>query len=367
MPRLLPLVAATFGLLLPGITAVSQAGAAEPEPLTVVASIKPIHSLVSAVMAGVSHRPHLLVSGAGSPHSYALKPSDAAALSDAKVVFWVGPDLETFLDSTIDGLPENTRVVTLETAPGVTRLPMREGGVWEAHMHGDNDHDEHDQEDHDHEGHADHDHGEHEHEAHAGHDHDDHGHEAHADHDPEGHEHDHHHGGMDPHVWLDPVNAKAMVDAIVHALSDADPANAEAYAQHGAAVEERLDHLTAAMRQELAPVTDAPFIVFHDGYQYLEARFGLHAVGSITINPEVSPGAARLSEIRAKVKDSGATCIFREPQFSPRLAQVAMEGLNAHVGILDPLGADLEPGAALYETMMRKNAEEIATCLRQGN
>ena len=109
----------------------------------VVASIKPIHSLVSAVMQGVGE-PSLLIEGAGSPHNYALKPSQAYELQKANLIFWIGHDLEAFLQRTIENIAPQAVSVPLIESHGIKTLPFREGASFEEH-----DHDKHDEHDHD--------------------------------------------------------------------------------------------------------------------------------------------------------------------------------------------------------------------------
>ncbi len=370
--------------------------------VNVVTSIKPVHSLVAAVMEGVG-TPGLIVEGAGSPHTYAMKPSQARMLERADVVFWVGEKLETFLAKPLGSIAADAKTVALIDAHGLVRLDFREGGAFEGHDHGDHDghgdhddhaekghddhahdghaHDEHDHDKHAHDdhGHSEHSHDEHGHEDHAkagheGHDHDSHDHDAHKKHDHDEHAHDEHghdehgheghaHGGVDPHIWLDPANAKAMVAEIAEALSEADPGNADSYAANAKKVAARLDTLTAEVKETLAPVGDRGFVVFHDAYRYFEARFGVTAVGSITVSPEVMPGAERISEIRHKLEDVGATCVFAEPQFEPKLVDTVIEGTQARAGTIDPLGAGLADGPELYFTLIRQMAASIKTCL----
>ena len=344
----------------------------------VVASIKPVHSLVAGVMQGVGE-PALIVKGAGSPHTYSLRPSQARDLERARVVFWVGEDLAPFLEKPIETLAAKATTVALLDAHGLTKLAFREGGAFEKHGH--DDHDDHAAHGHE-KAHADeHDHSAHGHEkAHSdahghAHDHDhakDHDH-AHA-HDHAGahakeadHEDHHGHGAHDPHVWLDPLNAKAMVHEIEEALVAADPANADTYAANAKALEARLDALTAEMAGILEPVKERPFVVFHDAYQYLENRFGMRAVGSITVSPEVIPGAERVAEIKAKLGELDAACVFAEPQFEPKLVSVVTEGTRAKAGVIDPLGAALEDGPALYFQLMRDMATSIRACLSPGS
>ncbi|MGH6919343.1 MAG: zinc ABC transporter substrate-binding protein, partial [Geminicoccaceae bacterium] len=228
---------AGFGLL------VMEAGAHAGEAPAVVVSIKPIHALVAGVMEGVG-APRLLIEGAGSPHSYALRPSQAQALARAELVFWVGEGLEAFLAKPIEALSDDATVVALSDADGLRLLPTREGGMWQGRG-------------------AEEDRGEHAHE------------------DEEEEEDGRDHGQVDMHLWLDPQNAEVMVGAIAAALSEADPGRAADYRANAARVRADLVRLDGELAATLAPVRDRPFVVFHDGYQYFEDRYGLNAVGSI--------------------------------------------------------------------------------------
>ena len=281
----------------------------------VIASIKPVHSLVSALMEGVGS-PGLLVEGAGSPHSYSLKPSQAEELQAADVIFWMGHDLEAFLENSIKNIAKNAKSVSLMDAHDLIKLNFREGGAFEAHAHDDHD------------------------------DHDDHGHDE-----------------TDPHVWLDPANAKALVHEIEEVLTEVDPANASVYDSNAQAMMSKLDNLMAEIDTELQPVKGRGYVVFHDAYQYFENRFGVSAIGSITVSPEVMPGAERITELREKVKSLDATCVFSEPQFEPKLVKTVTENTNAGTGVLDPLGASINDGPDLYFTLIRNMAKSLKDCL----
>ena len=329
-----------------GAVSLTNASAAKAD-IEVVTSIKPVHSLVSGVMAGVGN-PLVIIEGAGSPHTYSLKPSQAKQLQDAKLVFWMGDELETFLAGPIENIAQNATAIKLTDAHG-QKTKFREGGMFDDHGHDDHDehdhekHDEHDHEkhdEHDHEKHDEHDHekhDEHDHEKHDEHDHekhDEHDHEKHDEHDHEKHakkEHDDHgdhdghddhgHGEFDPHVWLDPVNAKAIVHEIEEALVKADPEHASIYETNAHKMMEKLDSLVVELSDELEPVHEKGFIVFHDAYQYFEQRFDVAAIGSITVSPEVMPGAERVRKLREKISELSVTCVFSEPQFEPKLVE----------------------------------------------
>ena len=319
--------------LLPSIIAVASVNMAVAQP-NVAASIKPIHSLVSSVMEGVAV-PLLLVE-AGSPHTYSLKPSQAKYLQEADAIFWVAHDVETFLEKPLDSIPKNTVVVELGETEGLVELSFREGGLFDSHGHDDHDHDKHD------------------HDA----KHDDHDkHDDHAKND------DHGHSEHDPHFWLDPLNAKVMVREIQSQLSSMDPVNAARYESNAKKTEARLDELVTEIEAELAGLQGREFIAFHDAYQYFESRFGVRAIGTITVSPEVMPGAKRLKELRAKIKKSKATCVFSEPQFEPKVVEVITSGTSARTGVLDPLGVELKPGPDLYPTLIKQMAKALKACL----
>ena len=446
--------------------------------IDVVTSIKPVHSLVSGVMAGVS-TPSVIIEGAGSPHTYSLKPSQAKQLQDAKLVFWMGDELETFLVGPIENIAKKSTVVKLIDSHDLKKIKFREGGMFDDHGH--DDHDDHS----DHDGHGEHafewaglfdlkagnyrwsfakvdgnyadpamkmvilksadieaseetaekllessnseirthddsisaakiayslnfdnsknvtdfnvkietdgkyafftehmpfefeanehffknesgidieplaqvpdaDHHDHDHEKHAKKEHDEHDHEKHDDHG---------HGEFDPHVWLDPVNAKAIVHEIEEALVKADPEHASTYKANAHKMMDQLDSLVAELSDQLEPVHEKGFIVFHDAYQYFEQRFDVAAIGSITVSPEVMPGAERVSELREKISDLSATCVFSEPQFEPKLVETLVDGTGARTGVLDPLGATLVKGPDLYFQLLRNMASSLRKCL----
>ena len=284
-----------------------------------MASIKPVHSLVSAVMDGAGE-PELIIQGATSPHTFSLRPSDARNIQDAEVIFMIGDALETSLAGSIDTLGRDARVIRLADTEGLIRLPLREGATFEDHDH-----------DHEEEG----DHGEHEEEA------------------------------FDMHIWLDPVNARTMVRAIANTLSTADADNAATYAANAEAVTGRLDELLDQINVGVDPVRGRAFIVFHDAYHYFEDRFELIAAGSASVSPDRPPGARRITELRERVSDLGVVCVLAEPQFDPRLANVIIEGTSARLGTVDPLGAVLDSGPDMYFLLMQDMAASFTDCLSE--
>ena len=301
--------------------------------INVVASVKPVHSLVSGVMEGAG-KPDLIVQGSASPHTYSLKPSQAKQLEEADLVFWMGHELESFLEKPLEAIATNAHVVELIDSSSLKKIKMREGGMFDAHAHDEHEgHDEHDE----HEGHDDHD-------EHEGHD-------------------DHGHGEFDVHVWLDPENAKVLVNEIKLALIEKDPSNASIYEANSKKINLKLDQLIDEVSSKLESEKGKGYVVFHDAYQYFEERFGMSAVGSITVSPEVVPGANRIRELKEKIVDLNATCVFSEPQFEPKLVSTVIEGTQANTGVLDPLGASIKDGPELYFTLIRNMANSLQDCL----
>jgi zinc transport system substrate-binding protein len=284
----------------------------------VVASIAPLHSLVVGVMNGIG-TPALIVRGYGSPHSYQMRPSDAAALQAADLVFWIGEPLETFLQKPLRALPRKARVVAMIDTPGLRLLTNRGSGPWET---------EHSQQ-----------------------------------HAPR----EHHAGSamarLDPHIWLDPINAKHLLAVIVNQLGAIDPSNAARYQANGQQLDMRLDDLDRELDAKLARVRGIPFVVFHDAFQYFELRYRLRSVGSMLSSPEHLPGAKRVQALRTKIRELGVRCIFQEPQFESALVKTLSEGTIARIATIDPLGALLKPGVDAYFKMMRANASVIVDCL----
>lgn len=323
-----------------GLTIDSEAATANQPPPKVVVSVAPLHSLVASVMAGVGE-PTLLLPGGASPHATSLKPSDARALNQAELVLWVGPALEGFLVKPLRSLATEADVITLIEEPSVTRLALRDGGTWEAHEHDDDAH------------------------GHGEHGHEDSGHEDHGHNDEDHHaEEDQDHGAaIDPHLWLDPRNAIAIVNVVAQRLSTIDPANADKYRANAQALAARLDQLDNDLEDDLAPHAAVPYLVFHDAYQYFERRYGLAAKGSIAASPERSPGARRVAEMRDKIRTLGVVCVFSEPQFPPSLVATLIEGSTARAGVLDPVGAELTPGPDLYPSLLRSLARGLSDCL----
>jgi len=316
--------------------------------IKVVASIKPIHSLASYLMNGVA-KPDLIVDGYASPHGFAMKPSHAKMLQNADLIFWVGEDVENFLEKPLGSIAKKAEKIELMQIKGLQVLKFRERNIFDDHD--DHGHDDHDKKE-DHDSHAkkeDHDdHGKKE-------DHDDHGKkEDHDDHER------HAHGEFDPHIWLDPINAKVILNEMVEHLIENDPKNEAKYKSNLDEALKDIDKLTIDVMTELSNSVSS--IVFHDAYQYFEKRFNVNILGAFTVNTDVMPGAEQLAEIREIIEHDKVACVFSEPQFNPDIIKAVAKDMNIKTGVIDPLGATLNPGKDLYFSLIKNMSASFKGC-----
>ena len=334
--------------------------------INVVTSIKPIHSIASNIMNGVSE-PLLLVEGTTSPHSYILKPSHMEAINNADLIFFVSDELETFLERALNNIDSKTKVIELIKNEDLFVLKFRENNI---HL-GDDHHDDHDDHNDHHDAHDDH-HGEDKHATHDDHDdhndhhdaHDDHHgedkHATHDDHDEHHEGHAHAHGEYDVHVWLDPFNAKVIASQIAEELSLLDPDNKSKYQENRDDFIDGVNNLEQTIGLQLDHYVS--YVTFHDAYQYFENRFDVPSSGALTINPDVMPGARQLSNVRVMMAENDIHCIFSEPQFNPKVVEVIADDTNTKMGILDPLGATITLGKNHYFEVLRDIADSLEDC-----
>ena len=308
--------------------------------VNVVTTIKPLHSLVSSVMKGVGE-PSLIIEGTNNPHTFVFKPSHAEMIENADIVFWIGEDLEAFMEKPLDSLAKNAKTIAFMDLASIEKLKFREQNIFE-------DHDDHGHKDDEHDDHDDHD----------GHDDEHDGHDDHDDH--AGHHDGHNHGEFDAHIWLDPANAKEMVLEISHELSELDPSNKSKYEDNASKTIVALDKLIEEVDKSLSK--DISYIVFHDAYQYFEKRFGVIPAGALTLNPDVLPGAKQIADIQDVINDKGIKCIFSEPQYNPKIIETLGNDMNISTGVMDPLGAYIDAGPSMYSDLINQIANSIKDC-----
>ncbi|MDB3982726.1 zinc ABC transporter substrate-binding protein [Candidatus Pelagibacter sp.] len=317
--------------------------------IKVVTSIKPIHSLASYLMDGVG-KPSLIVDGYASPHAFSMKPSHAKMLQNADIVFWVGESMENFLKKPLSSIAKKAEKIQLIEVKGLNILKFRERNIFDEHNH--DDHDDHAKKEDDHD---DHDHDDH---AKKEDDYDDHNHDDHAKKE-NGHE-GHAHGEYDSHIWLDPMNAKVILNEMAEHLIENDTENASKYKNNLKKALKEIDTLTIQVMTELNKSVSS--IVFHDAYQYFEQRFNVNILGAFTVNPDVMPGAEQLTEIREIIKHDQVACVFSEPQFNPDIINVVAKDMKIKTGVLDPLGATLDPGKNLYFNLIKNMSLSFKGC-----
>ena len=297
--------------------------------------IAPLHSLVASVMNGVGV-PSLIIPPGSSPHDHQLRPSEAKAMQDANIVFWMGEELTPWMENAVKTLSSNASVTTFLENDKTSLLEFREGALFEAHDHEDEQHDDEEHDEHDDEEHDD--------------EHDEH------DDDEQGH------GSHDPHAWLSPNNAKAWLDVIAAQLSSYDTENAGVYFTNAASAKSEIEMMIAEINLALDPIRGGKFIVFHDAYQYFENDFDFQASGAISIGDASDPSPARIAKIQKRIRDEEINCVLAEPQFKANLVQTVMEGSQANTNVIDPLGAGLKPGILLYNKLIKNMAQSLADC-----
>ncbi|MBA4502953.1 zinc ABC transporter substrate-binding protein ZnuA [Marinobacterium marinum] len=298
---------------LPGVSLSVMLLAALPASAAdVVTSIKPLQLITSALTDGVTE-PELLLPPEGTPHHYALKPSDMRKLADARVVLWVGPGLEQFLQKPLSRT--NAKIVTL--------LPDSTPHVHEAEV-------------------AVESHDEHEHE-----------------------EHQSHVEGEDPHIWLDPLNALAIADQVLPALQQAFPDQQEQLLANRAAFEQAVRRKDAELASQLSAYNQRGFFVFHDAYSGFVNHYGLNQLGYFTVDPARKPGARHLAEIRQQLEHSKAVCVFSEPQFTSAVVNAIISGLPVRLGELDPLARTAVLGPNGYTDYLQKLGDHFVACLKE--
>ena len=319
------------------------------ETTGVVSTIQPINSLVSAVIGNTGKTVSLIPTEV-SPHEYKLKPSDTKKLQNANIIFFVSDHLESSVTKVFKNLPKNIKTINLMEDAGIKHLAIRDNEAWERHDH--------------HHGHGDHD----DHDKHAK-KHDDHNHDKHKkkhddhDHDKHSKKHDDHEKEDDVHIWLSPDNAVKIIKKINKELSLFFPENAKTYNQNANQMIKKINQLKVELKNELSGIKDKPYVVFHDAYQYFETSFDLNAVGSVALEGDIASSPKQISFIKDKIVKLKASCVFQEPQFDSKLVKIVVEGTNAQIGTLDPLGVNVKSGESFYLQLLKNMAKSLKDCL----
>ena len=306
-------------LLFAALSAALWGTATQSANAAVVASLKPLGFIASAIADGVTDTEVLLPDGA-SEHDYSLRPSDVKRLQGADLVVWIGPEMEAFMEKSVKNIP-NAKQVTIAQLNDVKPLLIKGA---------DDDDDDH----------------------------------GHNDAGSEKSDEHHHHGDYNMHLWLSPEIARASAVAIHDKLVELMP---QSRAKLDANLKDFEAQLAATDKQvgnELAPLKGKGYFVFHDAYGYYEKHYGLTPLGHFTVNPEIQPGAQRLHEIRTQLVEQKATCVFAEPQFRPAVVEAVARGTSVRMGTLDPLGTNIQLSKASYSQFLSQLADQYASCLK---
>ena len=280
---------------------------------TVISSVKPIGFITQAITSGITDAEILLPDGA-SPHTYSLKPSDLKNIKSAELVIWVGEDMETFMPTLLKNIDKQKQIELMEIPAIKTLLRTN---------------------------------------------HDDHSHEE-INH----HQSDHdHHGEYDEHIWLSPEIAKIIAQSIHDKLITL-------YPDKKIKIDENLNEFTIKLSEteqniakKLINVQNSGYFVFHDAYGYFESQFKLKNLGSFTINPAIQPGVQTVYAIKQKLKENKAVCVFIEPQFSPAVIEKLVDGTDVRIGVLDPLGSNIQPSKDAYSQFLLNLTQQLLACL----
>jgi zinc transport system substrate-binding protein len=323
------------------------------ETTGVISTIQPINSLVSAII-GNTGKSITIIPSEQSPHDFKLKPSDVKVLQNSNIIFYVSNHLESSITKVFKNLPKNIKLINLMEESGVNHLAIRDNDAWERHdHHGHDDHDVHDKHGKKHDDHDDHDkHGK---------KHDDH--DDHDKHEKKHDDHDDHEKEDDVHVWLSPDNAIKIVQKVNKVLSLYFPENSKIYNDNTTKFIDKIRNLKMELVKELSPIKNKPYIVFHDAYQYFEKTFELNAVGSVALEGDIASSPKQISIIKDKIVKSKASCVFQEPQFDSKLVKIVVEGTDAKIGTLDPLGVNISENKDFYLQLLTNMTKSLKECL----
>mgnify|MGYP005641350901 FL=1 len=323
------------------------------ETTGVISTIQPINSLVSAII-GNTGKSITIIPSEQSPHDFKLKPSDVKVLQNGNIIFYVSNHLESSITKVLKNLPKNIKLINLMEESGVNHLAIRDNDAWERHdHHGHDDHDVHDKHGKKHDDHDDHDkHGK---------KHDDH--DDHDKHEKKHDDHDDHEKEDDVHVWLSPDNAIKIVQKVNKVLSLYFPENSKIYNDNTTKFIDKIRNLKMELVKELSPIKNKPYIVFHDAYQYFEKTFELNAVGSVALEGDIASSPKQISIIKDKIVKSKASCVFQEPQFDSKLVKIVVEGTDAKIGTIDPLGVNVSENKDFYLQLLTNMTKSLKECL----
>ena len=277
---------------------------AQPAP-NVVVSIRPIHSIVSALMEGVSE-PRLLLDSNESAHTFHLKPSQLKLLSNADLLITIGDSFESGLSKVIRNIDQNYRLNLSE---------IKELQIYDFRDHNEIEHDEHD-------------------------------------------EHD-----EDLHLWLDVGNVQIIAEKIKQKLIEINPSNKEKYNTNYLELKSKLNQLEEKIQFQLEPIKSTPFAIYADILQYFEKNFDLNKPVIIAPYHGARLSINRVIKAKNKMKNQKTRCLIYGSENTSKQINVLTEGLDIKAHSVDILGVKLEPGSEQYFDLMKEISNQLASCL----
>ena len=275
----------------------------------VVVTLKPLHSLVSAITKDVT-KPQLLLNTTQSPHHTYLRPSDYRKIANADIVFWATQSMEAFMPALEKKYGKQTKFVSLMHADGIKQLVTRQ---------------------------------QHEH-----------------------HSNESEHASLDPHFWLSTHNARQMVKTITKQLIIIDQQHSKQYLKNQTETLQRIEILQTYLAG-LFKLSLPPFISYHDAYQYFEDDFHLTRLASVSLNEETSPGIKQIRLIKKLIHDYQVECIFYDAPVRPPILNTLIQDSNVRAVELDVLGINQPAGESLWFDTVKTLGKSIAQCLHSQN
>jgi len=274
----------------------------------VVVSIKPIHSIVIALMEGVS-RPQLLLESSDSAHTFHLKPSQLNLLSNADLVITIGDGFETGLKKTLRNIKVGSHIITSEI-DGLHLFYFRNPDTNEVDKN-----------------------------------------------------EEHEHADNDLHLWLDIDNMQKTAQYINEQLIKIDPNNRITYEANLIKIQSKLNKLKSELQQQLAPFRSERFAIFSDTLQYFEKSFQFQKPVIITPYHGARLSIHRTLEARKKMKDLKIKCLLYGPENTSKKVNVLSEDLPIKALRIDILGAKLNAGSNQYFNLMKGLSSQLVECL----
>lgn len=330
-------VAAAGTLLLGGCASNEEGGATEEtsDQLTVYASTFALKSFAEEI-GGDRVRVEMVIPPGADPHTYEPTSKQMTDIAEADLFLTVGHDLEPYVESMEKSLA-NENVMFVKTAEDVTLLSAEDT----VHVHGDDEH---------------------------GHEEDEHGHEEdeHAE-EEAGHSEDdgHNHGQYDPHVWLDPMNAVSMAEAVEAAFSEQAPDYKDEFADRLSAFKEEADTLDAELKAAVDAGSKSELLVTHAAYGYLAERYGFDQLPITGLTPSEEPSQQALKRVIEEAQLHDLKYIAFEDTVTPKVAQVVQNEIGAEtVTIYNLESVTKEQMDKSYFDLMRENVKALETALK---